>query len=318
MPENQSRYHDSIGKWLIDNKGCQQNNYSRGYIKELKLVDNDIIDVFGLRYNFHDENTSFDYFTFHGYAVKIALDEQSASYKAHNIIDNYLLYIPDGPPELKGGLHNIKFYIAIPGNTVSAALTEICKHEGIGILKIQYLSATDSISVEEELKPSEISLHHISNTDQQSVGTFITNLNNYKVFNLIIKDIEVLFDDCLRPKLERYRQEMLLNITLDYLTSRDAKEAQIYILQKIKDDNSNIFFKGSESQTRISIYNELKNMAVMYMDQKRNNFNIETLHGKIIRIKSKSEIEIFSNSTNGRYQGEIEQLYEEEIRPLII
>ena len=31
--------YNSIGKWLIKEKGCQQNEYSQGYLKDIKIDD---------------------------------------------------------------------------------------------------------------------------------------------------------------------------------------------------------------------------------------------------------------------------------------
>lgn len=201
MATHESEYYDIIGEWLIQKKGCQKNEYSKGYAKEVELSGNTRVDVFGLKYTFYDGNSSYNSFKFNGYAVEVKHTPLDAVNDIGKITEIYLPKMRESTPKrLINGLHTIKYYIAFKGDSTPQDLLTQCRNVGVGILRL-HENDDDQIDIKEELAPKEHSLPAISNKDQQKPGIFEQALSETTYVNRVIENPSKLFDEYLRPKL---------------------------------------------------------------------------------------------------------------------
>ncbi len=320
MTSKESEYYDLIGKWLISEKGCQKNEYSKGYVKEVELVKNSIVDVFGLKYTFYDGNTSRNSFTFSGYAVEMKISPSDVVKDIDKITTEYLPKIPEITPErLRNCLHTINFYIAFIGSITPPDILTRCRNAGVGILRI-YESGNDELLVTEDLEPKEQILTGISNAEQTSSGIFEEAIRDTRYVNAVIENPCKLFDECLRPKLTQYRKQRALERAYNYCTAEEGKEALDCIFSEVITNNPAFIAEGGgkqDQEDRIAIISRKEGEQVLQIEMKRNYFYIGTMNGKRFRVTSKNQIFDFSEGSGRPYSGDLQKLIETEIKPKV-
>jgi len=159
--------YDPIGKWFIKEKGCQQDEYSQGYLKNVQVGDIRP-DVLAIRYELVENVYRFIHF--HGHVAEVKDDE-----KGLNELIGKVIRVKErakSSREWMGGLHTVCFYIAYPTEQVSPEILKICGAGDIGILRLQVIDE-NVINVYEVLEPKEITLNDgVSHSSQKSPGKF--------------------------------------------------------------------------------------------------------------------------------------------------
>jgi len=167
----EKQLYDPIGEWLIKNKGCQQDEFSQGYLKNRRIIEGFQPDVFAIRY----EPTDRPAIRFHGFIVEVKENENGLNEMIGKVIRNMKKMLD--PDISSGGVHTLEFYIAYPIDKVSNEIFELCEEHGIGILRLDVIDKSN-INVYEVLEPKkEIQLNGISNSAMQNPGSFENAIN---------------------------------------------------------------------------------------------------------------------------------------------
>ncbi|MHA1665517.1 MAG: hypothetical protein ACTSVW_06750 [Candidatus Njordarchaeales archaeon] len=301
---NEEQLYDPIGKWLINEKGCQRDEYSQGYLKNIQIGDVRP-DVFAIRYEIITDRT-YPVIHFHGYVVEVKGDEKGLNELIGKIIRTKRRVKTS--EEWMFGLHTVRFYIAYPTDQVSSEIFEICEEEGIGILRLQVIDES-TINVYEVLEPKEVSLNGISHSSQRSPGVFEDSMNSISYLRQMFQRPSRLYNDFIRPKIEEYKGSLRLNQDLSRITNRYAKESLDFLLEKI-----------------LSKYPQLKllpGIQVLYDDQTVLKITTTTAYFYVeletskYRVISKDEIIEFKEHEGKRYKGNLEMLIASVIMPYI-
>ena len=163
--------YDPIGEWFIKNKDCQKDEFSPGYLKNIRIIERFQPDVFAIKY----KPTPRPAIRFCGFIVEVKENEKGLSEMIGKVIRNMKKI--SNPDISSGGVHILKFYIAYPTDKISNEIFEICEEHGIGILRLDVVEESN-INVYEELKPKkELKLNGISNSAMQSPGVFKDAIN---------------------------------------------------------------------------------------------------------------------------------------------
>jgi hypothetical protein len=318
MATYESEYYDIIGEWLIQQKGCQKNKYSKGYAKEVGLSESSRVDVFGLKYTFYDGNSSYNSFKFHGYAVEV---KHTPSDAANDIDKIVRIYLPEmrraTPKRMINGLHTINYYVAFKGDSTSQDLLTQCRNAGVGILRL-HENDVGQIDIEEELAPEEHSLPAISNRDQQSPGIFEQALRETTYVNRVIEDPDKLFEECLRPKLVEVARQRALEHALGYCSAKAGREALDYLFEQVIMNNPKVTAKGRGNRDHediVAIISRSSGEQVLQLEMKLNYFYIDTMDGKRYRVVSKNEVLGSSGESGVSYTIDLPKLIETEIEP---
>ncbi|MCD6317769.1 hypothetical protein J7M02_01725 [Candidatus Aerophobetes bacterium] len=199
--------YDWLGKWLIQEKGCQQDEYSQGYLKGVQIADFRP-DVVGIRYEIIKEDRVFPVIHFHGYVVEVKKNERGLNEMIGKVIRNLrkaknheIGWYENASSD---GLHTIRFYIAYPAESVTNDIFEICEENGIGILRLQIID-NSKVYVYEVLKPEEIKLNGMAHSAMRSPGVFEGEMKKINCLRQMFQRPSELFDDFIRPALEKYQ-----------------------------------------------------------------------------------------------------------------
>jgi len=205
----EDKLYDWIGKWLVQEKGCQQDEYSQGYLKRVQIADFQP-DVVAIRYEVIKEDRALPVIHFHGYVVEVKKDERGLNEMIGKVIRNLRKAKNHEIGQLENassdGLHTIRFYIAYPTENVANGIFEICEENGIGILRLQIVD-NSKIYVYEILKPKEIKLNGMAHGAMRSPGVFEGEMKNINCLRQMFQRPSKLFDDFIRPTLEKYQKQ---------------------------------------------------------------------------------------------------------------
>jgi len=318
MATHESEYYDIIGEWLIREKGCQKNEYSKGYAKEVELFGNTRVDVFGLNYTFYDGNSSYNSFKFNGYAVEVKHTPLDAVNGIGKITEIYLPKMRElTSKRLINGLHTIKYYIAFNGDSTPQDLLTQCRNAGVGILRL-HENDVGQIDIQEELAPKEHSLPAISDRDQQKPRIFERALSETTCINRVIENPRKLFEECLRPKLVEVARRSALEHALGYCSAPEGREALDYLFEQVITNNPKVTaeVRGNwYNENMIAIISRNSGEQVLQIDMKHKYFYIDTMDGKRYRVVSKNEVICFSDEPGVTSTIDLPKLIEIEIEP---
>lgn len=298
-------FYDAIGEWLIKEKGCQQDEYSQGYLKNVQ-IENIRPDVFGIKYEVLKDR-AYPVIHFHGHMVEVKCDE-----KGLNELIGKVMRIKDrsrGIEELAKGLNTLRLYIAYQTDRVSPEIFEICERNGIGILRLQLVN-DELINIYQVLAPQEIELEGIPHNQQRSPGIFEDNINSINFLRQMFQRPWKLYDDFIRPQIEDYTKKLKLEEWLDYLQNRYAKIAfEIFMKQVFT-----IFPALSLERHRGLAHN---GKIVLQIEIGTGNFKI-FVDDAMYRIYATDNIIEFKGKEEGKkYEGDIEKLINEIVIPYI-
>jgi len=210
----ESDFYDPIGKWLVKEKGCQRDGYSRGYIVDRKAGDirMDVSikpDVLGIRYEVI--KNVYPVIEFHGYIVEVKKNKRGLDQlmgKMMGITDRART-----SREWKFGMHTVRFYIAYPTDQIPPEIFSRCKQEGIGILTLPILNEKDldelrADDVFEALEPKEVKLDGMSHASQKLDGTFLDCINRINYLKQMFPSPEKLYNDFIGTEIKKKRMKI--------------------------------------------------------------------------------------------------------------
>ncbi|MFP3910293.1 MAG: hypothetical protein ACOC5L_04170 [Halobacteriota archaeon] len=300
--------YDPIGKWLIKNKGCQQDEYSQGYLKDVK-VGNVRPDILAIRYEVKTDQ-SVPVIDFHGYVVEVKSDEHGVNELIGKVVRTKK-WVKEGDPskEWSTGFHWVSFYIAYPTDKIPFEIFKMCKNDGVGVLRLQ-ITDDGKVNVYEELKPEEIQLGGISHTKQRSPGNFKERMNGINHLKQMFQRPEKLYEDFIRPGKDKYDENRKLNQNLSHVKNKDSMKARDHLINRIKSEfpqikmvpkGGKISFELPESEGSLLLIEPTTGYFYMSIGDRRYRVYSQS---KILDIKSGEE-----------YEGDLDNLISNEIIP---
>lgn len=305
----EEQLYDPIGKWLIKEKGCQQDEYSQGYLKNTQVGDIRP-DVFAIRYEIIDN--VYPVIHFHGSVVEVKSDEKGLDELIGKIIRTKKRVKTS--TEWMFGLYTVRFYVAYPTEQISDEIFEICEEEGIGILRLQVIEET-RINIYEVLEPKEITLNGMSHSNQRSPGVFGASMNKIGYLRQMFQRPSKLYDDFIRPKIGEYKAEIELRQALNHIKNEVSKEARDFLVEKIQSGfpqlemiavGSTILFKPPKGRHEDAVLSIKHTTNYFYISFEKQSY----------RVYSKSKIIEFKNGAK-EYEDNIENLITSVIIPHI-
>ena len=282
-------------------KGCQQDEYSQGYLKNIQMGDIRP-DVLGIRYEIL-KNRAYPVIHFHGHVVEVKCDK-----KGLNEVIGKIIRIKKRIRSIMSGLNTVRLYIAYSTDQVYPEIFNICEEEGIGILRLQAVD-DDIINVYEVLRPKEITLSGIPHRRQRSPGNFEDSINEINYLRQMFQRPWKLYDDFIRPKIEEYNEQINTNEWLGTLTNRYAKDA-FNILEK------RIFMVFPQLNLEYHKGFAYSNNLILQIYIGTGNFKI-VIDDTMYRIHAKNDIIEFKGKEGKKYEGDIEKLIDDVIIPYI-
>ncbi|WP_214041121.1 hypothetical protein [Methanoculleus sp.] len=275
------------------------------------------IDVFGIHYDLDESCVTTNHLSFTGHVAEVKLS-QTASLEDVRKIREYLEAIDRINPEWKGGLNKINFYVAFVADQTSQEVLNECRVSGIGVLKIQ-TNNQGGIKITEDLQPVEVALDGgISHNSQKSPGIFEKAMLDKGVFKEVLKvHPSRLFDDLIRPRQERYKENIALEHALDYIKMPEGKEALQYVYSQIRSAYPTLGTRapGRYPQNTVLFYNRDENNVILKLEAHRRNFKIYMRDTVQYRVTTKDDIVIFEQGSGYSYNGNLQRLLNSDILP---
>jgi hypothetical protein len=206
---NERKLYDLIGRWLVNNKDCQKNTSSRGYIKEPSIPskygeESRRPDVVGVRYEITDRKPPVA--DFHHYFVEVKLGTDSGQ------LSNIVGEIERLPKHVSSTVaaDSAEYYFALPEGVPLHETRDLLKEKGVGILRVDIDEKPYTIQETLEAETHEYQQRsRLSNTDMESPGNFRKKLtgevwDNPPVLKKAL-DPPGFFEEVLRPAQEEYK-----------------------------------------------------------------------------------------------------------------
>ncbi len=192
--QNEEFLYDYIGKWFIKEKGCQNDDFCKGYVNNMAVGKKMIPDITAMKYEVNDNNVT-PPINFRGYVVEVKKTENVIYEDIGKIVTNR------SSPDWEWGFNSVVFYVAyVKEETADQKIINTCKKEGIGLLTLTVYEDTVN-NICEIIKPEESLFSGISHRQQASPGNFQTAVNNSYISKLL-KDPDGM--NLIRPKKEAY------------------------------------------------------------------------------------------------------------------
>ncbi|MCL0063812.1 hypothetical protein M1N83_01195 [Dehalococcoidia bacterium] len=301
--------YNPIGKWLIKEKGCQQDEYSQGYLKNIQVGDIRP-DILAIRYELV-ENV-YPKIQFHGYVVEVKPDEN-----ALNELIGKIMRVKKRIKtsiEWMAGLHTVRLYIGYATEQVSHEIFEICEENDIGILRLQVINE-NVINVYEVLEPKEIALNGMSHSSQRSPGIFEHCMNEIGYLRQMFQRPENLYDYYIRPKIEEYKAQIELRQALDYPKDKLSREARDFLIENIQSEFPQLEMTAAGSTILFTPRGGGREEAVFSIEHATKYFYI-SFEQQRYRVCSQNQIIEFKNSGK-EYEGNLKNLIASIIIPRI-
>jgi len=208
--KGERRFYKPIGKWLVENERCRQDEYSIGY-GEIGIApgkdftyyngqgkvytplgnskDNFLPDVLGIRYEVVAPQCP--YIDFHAYIVEVKNDAQKESLRE---VLGKILMITENLNRKPYGFNTMSFYIAYPFEIVDEDFLSRCKKEGIGILRLEEIEGNINAYLMPNCKAEAKSNSPISHRAMRSPGVFEDTIKGYPHIMKIIPGIVELWN----------------------------------------------------------------------------------------------------------------------------
>jgi hypothetical protein len=298
----EERLYDSIGQWLIKEKGCQRDKYSQGYLKNVTIGDFRF-DVVGIKYEvIHGHINHLD---FHGYIVEVKGDETGLDeligrmIRVKEGIENHSMI------EHFRGLDTVELYIAYPTEQVKTEIFSICEREGIGILRLQVVDDETVYVYDVGIKPKKLLTGGISHATQRSPGNFERAINEISYLRQMFQRPSDLFEDFIRPSIEEYYAQSKLRELRDYVRNKESREAMDFLIEKIQERFPQVRISSAGGEIAFLLHGT----ELFTIVPTKEYFYLELGGGESYRILSKNEII--------RFEGGIENLLNSVVIPYI-
>ena len=194
---------DSIGNWLVHEKGCQKDTYTLGYIKNPEIEADRLTSVLGIRWNLANKN-ALKLPLLSGYVVQVTeRDTPENVDETLGKVDGMHWRAQCGQSrEWTQGMHEASFYLAGQPEYPSDVL-ERCKERGIGVLCVQR-AANRETDVRECLAPRAMPLSGMSAPTRRSAGLFENAIRANRYLKMVFLRPDAFFDDVIRPERKAY------------------------------------------------------------------------------------------------------------------
>ena len=198
---DERRFYKAVEAFLREEKDCQARWGSLGTRQEVKLGERQV-DVVGLVVRKAPQTTPVLLFDHHAVEVKDRIEDMATLKDLIGSIG--LLDLATG--ESSYPQHGLYLYTAVPespGNRFHERLRDYCREQKVGYLEV---SPGPRNAVTEvpwgQRRPNPFVT--ISNTDQQSVGHFITGIKENPALAALIPDSEQLWRDTIGTWKKQY------------------------------------------------------------------------------------------------------------------
>lgn len=195
---SETMFYKPIGRWLIEEKGCQRNEYSHGVLYETEVLGRRI-DVIGLKYEIKPYSGGRERIVdFYGYIVEVKPNQEPESiYSLIGEIEVAMLRFKDR--NLPSGFHYIYPYVAVPGETVCEDLIRYCKDRGVGLLRLEIKD--EQIYVYEVIEARPLRVVGIPHSGMRSPGDFEDEIRKYPhLLKFLRNQPDEFFEGLLRVK----------------------------------------------------------------------------------------------------------------------
>jgi len=192
-------FYEPIGRWLIEEKGCQKDQYSHGVLYETEVLGRRV-DVLGLRYEILPYSGGRERVAhFHGYIVEVKPDQELESiYSLIGEMEVIILRLRD--PNLPQGFHYVYPYVAVPGETICDDLVRYCKDRGVGCLRLE-VKDEQRVYTYEEIEAKRLELPGIPHSKMRSPGVFEACVKDYPyLLKLLRNRPDNFFEGLLRVR----------------------------------------------------------------------------------------------------------------------
>jgi len=218
------------GQWLTKKKDCQKNEYSRGYLTDVQLIDGVRVDVLGVNYQIYTECIISDFLHFHGHAVILARNEEDAARKLVRI--QYWKNTALIQGHIHTGLDTLCLYLCYPAADSADDIYNVCQKEGIGILLQTGKEPLDR-AFAEVLSAVPITCtdgsYGIPHKQQCSPGNFEETIRRYPHLSRLFNNRpDLIYDAIHRPSQKEYRDNLSFTHVLNRLKKQETREALEY------------------------------------------------------------------------------------------
>lgn len=224
--------YDAIGKWFLKEKGCQDDDFSKGFVEDISLPGSwkERPDIVAVSYEVSDNVVPA--IDFHGYVVEVKMDEKSIN----EAIGKTLRYMERCKSDWNGGFADVAFYIAyVKSGLVEQAVSDVCRNNGVGLLQLDLydgrVSGIREVTPQTSIK--RIPLQGISHSQQSSPGNFERGIRD-SYLSAMLKDPENIYNRLIRPKKSVYEETRRLETVVDTVREPKAKNALDFVLDRLE------------------------------------------------------------------------------------
>lgn len=288
----EEKLYDPVGDWLIQNKGCQRNNFFRGYCKEPK-INGRRPDVVGVKYQ--ERDTAIPTYDFHFYFVEVKgrIDSQEI-----NNLKGELDTLKRMNTPARVGLDTAHYYIAFPSDSVSKDIREWARENGIGVLRIE---VEERFHPHEAIEPEAFEPEStiLPKNAQSSPGVFKKEVEKCPVLRRIMIDKVKFFEQNIRPGKEEYEKELEMKKALRYPADEEVKESVRELVGFIEELNLPIEIEGWRENIFLYKEGETRLEFVLKITPQKRNFKVIDSEGDTIcRACSRTEVELNEEMEN--------------------
>lgn len=264
-----------IGRWFIEQKGCQEEPYFRGYTVDPPIAHSGSgnvqkPDLVGVKYERSENATpSFD-FHFHIVEVKSGTGPEQIQNLAGEIA-MLKQYVSSG----NLAADTIQYYIALPTLEIPEEMRDWAEECNVGIITVE---KRDGSAVDVRQKsPARIVGNNLSgilsNSDQDSVGRFKDAIRETTVLSSII-DAEDFFRNIIEPEMKAYQNQLDRKNAIQYVNNDSARKAFEEIVTFIETETSHTV-TAHNGRSRFALFVEdAEGQKILKMTPQRENFKI--------------------------------------------
>jgi hypothetical protein len=315
---------EHTGQWLTKKKNCQNNEYSRGYLTDVQLVDGVRVDVLGVNYQIYTENVISDFLHFHSHAVILARNEEDAARKLIKI--QYWKNTALVQGHIHAGLDTLCLYLCYPAVDAADDIYNVCQQEGIGILLQTGKEPLDR-AFAEVLSADPIACtegpysYGIPHTQQRSPGNFEGAIRRYPHLYLLFNNRpDRIYDAIHRPSQKKYLDDLSFDHVLSRLKKQETREALEYAWTAVRQACPHCVISAPGSPgTEDTVLIEGNNQTQVVRMRTTGNYIVLTIgdSGALYRIFSKQDVKKIENNNMIDVDGGIEEVLRESIIPFL-
>jgi hypothetical protein len=291
---NERDFYEPIGEWLIENKGCQSNEFFYGYTIDTPISSEYTErrkkpDIIGVSYERADTEEPRYIFNFHIVEAKSGTEPRQLQ-NLMGEIQSLQHYVENGDL----AADTVSYYMAVPSMNVPPDIQESAESNGIGVLSLEIRD--DYVRVVEKNSPTKRNVENagraIPNSDYSS-GNFNRKIESTPVLSKLMNPDE-FFESEIRPEMEELKQERNYQRTLDYVNNDDALRAMKTVLSCLNDqEDISIIPIGNPENPKSGLSVESDGDRLLRIVPQRRNFKVFDKNDNLLfRIESENNFEI--------------------------